>query len=751
MSTRVTGVPLVTGTPPLLLSLDYTAPYQGGTLGLSTKTYRATWDYTSARWLDPSGAELLIPLPRQGQNDPGLKGKLLARITANYSATRIETALINLAGYETSAGILDLTVDPAPVVFVTAATLAQLVTDATAAKTAANAAASSANAAAGSLNAAVSSIATVTAAQAANVRYTLAQLTADLRLNLTGSTLPPAVARPPIAERFAAPFYTTGPLGGQRGWVTSTGTAAVQSDGSVLIDSNVASPAVTGTISPYTFSEGTFRVLVSNSTPNIAIQWGGPAGLGTHYAVWCSSGANIETGYWVAGSTGISGVVSKATFARPAVDYFVEVSMGPPYSGSGWAVYVWDATLPKPTTASLSVSLTAGDPLLGEGPITLASLGATAKYQLFMQDDWQRPQNPVSAVATPVGPWYSRYEGTTNTLCTDTSGSELRCTVSNTTGVALNLSIPPGMAFRPVIAARYRQTGATAYSAWTRTAVGTTGAVIRVDPVTGLNTALSYDVQLAFNVHETDPHWLQGAGACVQSVFVAAGGTIRPLVEPQRLRILGVGDSIMAGIVAGGHDVAPNPASTPGVLISEQNWLHVMCDTLGAIPLQNGYGGTGVTVPGNGGIPKAQDNVSGFMVNRVKSFSPGDPHVIIVDHGTNDDGAANRTPPAKPTSPVFRAAYRDLCLFLLGRYPQALLICKRPFNGGFAAEIQDVANELGLGYMDTTGWLSQAAGDYSGIDPVHPLAFPPGTDKGHRKAGRLAAADLISRGIPIVP
>lgn len=155
MTTRVIGVPTVTGIPALNLSIEYTVPWQGGSQGLSAKTYQATWNYTSLKWIDPNGVELAIPLPRQASNDPGLKGLLLARITAVYGATRTETAIITLAGYETGAGVLDLTVDAAPVVWIAAATLTQLITDTTNAGATANAAATTALTAATNVNAAI--------------------------------------------------------------------------------------------------------------------------------------------------------------------------------------------------------------------------------------------------------------------------------------------------------------------------------------------------------------------------------------------------------------------------------------------------------------------------------------------------------------------------------------------------------------------------------------------------------------------
>jgi hypothetical protein len=153
MSTRVIGLPTLTGTPAAKLLIEYDAPWQGGTVGLSAKAYRATWDYTTSKWLDASGVELTIPLPRVAANDPGMKAPLRASITVTYTGLPPKTAQLLLAGYETSPGVYDLTIDPAPIQWTTAASLAQLITDTTTAKTNANAATTAANAAAAAANA----------------------------------------------------------------------------------------------------------------------------------------------------------------------------------------------------------------------------------------------------------------------------------------------------------------------------------------------------------------------------------------------------------------------------------------------------------------------------------------------------------------------------------------------------------------------------------------------------------------------
>ncbi|WP_407543770.1 hypothetical protein Q0M94_28625 (plasmid) [Deinococcus radiomollis] len=180
MSTRVIGLPLLTGTPGVKLLIEYDSPWQGGTVGLAAKAYRATWDYTTSKWLDASGVELTIPLPRVASNDPGLKGALRASITATYTGLPPKTALLALAGYETSAGVYDLTIDPAPIQWTTAASLAQLITDTTNAKAGALAAQGSANTAATSANTAAG-----TAVSAAGTATTAAAAADTARTSLT--------------------------------------------------------------------------------------------------------------------------------------------------------------------------------------------------------------------------------------------------------------------------------------------------------------------------------------------------------------------------------------------------------------------------------------------------------------------------------------------------------------------------------------------------------------------------------------
>lgn len=593
------------------------------------------------------------------------------------------------------------------------------------------------------------------AMQQAN-QIALREAIADIRVGTASAV--PTLARPVATDTFtAAQGWATGTADEQRGYQVQAGTAVVNAlTGQLTVSANVVGGASPGLLTPHAVHEGIYRILIQSPDQNAVLMWGGTADLvGPHYAIW-KSGGNLEAGWWTVNADRMVGPInSAASTPVPGSDYWIEVML----TLRAYIVRVWPATVDRSSASLMVVGFdNEVPPVEPGGPLRLASIGGTvAVYGAIIVDSYDRQPNPLSAKAELIGPWFAVVEGQLNGMATITSGSELRCRVTGTPGVGLHLVIPEGMSYRPVIAWRAREAGTLAWPEWQRYQVpsgNAAGDLIRVDPVTGLDPAKTYDTHLCFNVQESDPLWRRRAGVIVQDVLVAVGGSVTALREPQRLRLLGIGDSITAGIVALGHSTAPNtPASTTAVLASEWSYLHVACDLLGAIPLHNGYGGTGITVPGEGGMPVALENVSGTMLNRSgKTFYPGPPQVILVNHGTNDDGAQYRNPPAKPDSTTFRAAYRKLCFYLLATYPAAMLVCMRPFNGGFWAEIQAVATELGLPTIDTTGWLSPDQGDYavggSTQDFTHPLAFPEGTDKGHRKAGRLVAQALMDSGIP---
>ena len=140
-----------------------------------------------------------------------------------------------------------------------------------------------------------------------------------------------------------------------------------------------------------------------------------------------------------------------------------------------------------------------------------------------------------------------------------------------------------------------------------------------------------------------------------------------------------------------------------------------------------GFGRQGVTIVGNGGVPKAADTF-----DWVYAGVPRDawqPDLVVINQGTNDAGA---------TSDVFRSAYSAYLATVRKGYPEAWMAALRPFGGAHAADIQaEVGARIAGGddhifFVDTTGWLSGT--DFT--DGTHP------NTQGSAKASQLLAVQL---------
>jgi hypothetical protein len=313
-----------------------------------------------------------------------------------------------------------------------------------------------------------------------------------------------------------------------------------------------------------------------------------------------------------------------------------------------------------------------------------------------------------------------------NVYRTITSGSELRLIVHGTTRVALDYAIPVVAEYPAVVSVRYRPSGG-AFTAWKRFPLVQGGATVEL--IDRLSTILTYEVQVCVSISETDPVWQLGAGLIVTRLRIQQGGTYAPGAFLKRM--LGIGDSIMAGVAALPYYEAPI-VSRAGNCVPETNWFHTMANELGLEPHHNGFGASGITRPGNGGVPRAIDNVFNYMQGVPKALN--DQYAaIIVDHGTNDAGLN--------TDPVeFKETYRELVNALKGACPSSKIILKRPWNGSYQNEIQALAAETGTLYFNTTGY-NVAMSD----DLTHPSVV------GGPPAGQRAAQDVKGLLAPYLP
>jgi lysophospholipase L1-like esterase len=192
--------------------------------------------------------------------------------------------------------------------------------------------------------------------------------------------------------------------------------------------------------------------------------------------------------------------------------------------------------------------------------------------------------------------------------------------------------------------------------------------------------------------------------------FDVAGGALVPTPRPERMKIEFLGDSITEGVAV--HD--KGPAGQTGAnwrTDGPRGYASLTGMAMNAEYRQVGFGRQGLTVGGNGGVPKAQDALDFFYAGVPRD--DWQPDLVVINQGTNDSGASSET-------------FAPLYLGLLGKvrtaYPGARIAALRPFGGAHAADIsaQVTARKDGgdaqVFYVDTTGWT--AAGDFT--DGVHP-------------------------------
>lgn len=194
--------------------------------------------------------------------------------------------------------------------------------------------------------------------------------------------------------------------------------------------------------------------------------------------------------------------------------------------------------------------------------------------------------------------------------------------------------------------------------------------------------------------------------------FSVEGGNLVPKPRPARTKVEFLGDSITEGVKV----LAQGPAGQTGAnwtTDGPHNYAALTAQELGFEWRQVGFGRQGLTIGGNGGVPKAQDSFNFFYSGAPRDDWQAD--IVVINQGTNDGGTSGT---------AFAPLYKSYLSVVRTGYPQAQIVALRPFNGAFASQIQEQVNALKTAgdakvfYVDTTGWTSQ--GDFT--DGLHPNA-----------------------------
>ncbi len=227
---------------------------------------------------------------------------------------------------------------------------------------------------------------------------------------------------------------------------------------------------------------------------------------------------------------------------------------------------------------------------------------------------------------------------------------------------------------------------------------------------------------------ETANRWHQPLqGYVLFTGFEAQGEGSLPKDGRKTLEL--IGDSITEGVLID-PQYAPNGENDqynrPYQDDALSTYGYLLAKELNLIPLFCGYGATGVTKGGCGGVPSAPETYPYCFENAPVGYPPAD--FTLINHGTND----------RHNPHLFKEGYTALLDLVFARNENARVACIIPFCGAFAEELKELvpayAKEKGkqdaLLLVDTAGWLPP--------DPLHPLR------EGHALAAKRLAEILSS-------
>lgn len=201
----------------------------------------------------------------------------------------------------------------------------------------------------------------------------------------------------------------------------------------------------------------------------------------------------------------------------------------------------------------------------------------------------------------------------------------------------------------------------------------------------------------------TDPY----TKVVVRGINIGAGQSFSmPKVYPRTL--LFYGDSITEGVRTLGEtqprDVDRNDNSV--------EWSAQVAQRLNAEYGIVGFGATGLTVSGSGGVPPLKSTWNLLYPGQNRSFASC-PDAMIENEGTNDILANASDVQAAETA--FLTDFSAMC-------PSTKSIIMRPFNGAQWSALQSSVAGMGsrnISLLDTTGFLNPAMGvDSLGVHPT---------------------------------
>lgn len=306
--------------------------------------------------------------------------------------------------------------------------------------------------------------------------------------------------------------------------------------------------------------------------------------------------------------------------------------------------------------------------------------------------------------------WFDKEIDGANHKCTINSGSELYFDVDGASKIQL-FTTDIGTVDaqnKPFIAVRFDN------GAYTRYRISGNSVLINT-PSKGRHHVNIVISSIRYNGNK----WLNEEGFALKDIVTDTGAILKAQNIENRNQIMFIGDSITEGQLMTANDMTG--------LQSELSYAHISAKRLGCLPLQVGFGGTGVMTGGNAGMGQTIDYIANITSTRKQNDNINNIRLIVINIGTND---------ANKEASSFKIWYQRTLDKVKEIYGSSIkIVIVRPFTVEVhPQQIKELAEENGC-------YLFEVNGNVETRDGVHPTA------NGHLEVSNQLVQYIITKNL----
>jgi lysophospholipase L1-like esterase len=436
----------------------------------------------------------------------------------------------------------------------------------------------------------------------------------------------------------------------------------------------------TGAKFNYPYSSGDIRFLVNSVNFTLGFLVNGSDKV----IIWHDGGGIIKCGHRIGGALTIyAPTLTKPSFIDNTQFYYIHLSYA---SSNQMNVYFYKLGDTKPTTPSLTFTYT---PTTGtENVVSMSSIsGSSTRVYEVSTNVIDQSQNIYYQ-----GRWFDNTVNSKACKTTINNGSEVLFDVDLASSITVNAeNMISGLPANemPYLAVSFDG------GAYTRYQISSNSITIPT-PNTSRHSVRMVVSALSKNNTYVNK-WTRNEGLAISSI-TAVGKILKTNNIDLTKQILWLGDSITEGHLMNAWDLSGMNA--------QLSYAHLVSHELNVLPIQSGFGGTGLLVGGDAGMPTAINSIN-KITNTINANDKKDTiKLIVVNLGTNDTGQNN------PTG--FKTAYKTYLQTLKTAYPNVPILMIKPFTRVvYEQQVSEVSTEEGCNLFTMSGTVSL-------WDTVHP-------------------------------